>query len=198
MALWLVAKVFTIIHDETFCNLHIYFSNALTQLWGIVNAADAEFGSFLRMFWVVICRQSFYRKQCFLNAYMNAIAGDLIVVNLLTGIGKPSSSFPCTYCKATSSHWSTQAPLRTIEGNEQDFRAWERSFGRTCDREKYFSRSALPIFKGWRPYSLQLPTTSTSFEARHCKSAYEFNIFRLPGCWRTLTANIPHYFNCTN
>ncbi len=51
------------------------------------------------------------------------IAGDLEVVNLLGGIGTHSSSFPCAYCKAKSSHWSIQAPLRTIEVNERDFRA---------------------------------------------------------------------------
>ncbi len=79
------------------------------------------------------------------------IAGDLKVINLLSGIGTQSSSFPCAYCKAKSSHWSIHAPLRTIEGNEQDFRAWEGSGGRACDRKEFFSCSALPILRAEGP-----------------------------------------------
>ncbi len=44
-----------------------------------------------------------------------------------------------------------QAPLRTIEGNGQDFRAWKRICGRASDRKMYLSCSVLPILRAEGP-----------------------------------------------
>jgi len=76
---------------------------------------------------------------------MNNIAGDFKVLNLITGIGSSSSSYPYPYCLGRANDWTNHAPLRTIDTNIGNSNEWHQKSGREKDRQLFYSPPHAPI-----------------------------------------------------
>ena len=87
-----------------------------------------------------------------LQEYLHyTFAGDLKVLNLVTGLECHSSLYPCPYYLSPSNAWISTAPLRTLNLNAEAHELWRRTSGKKAEL-KFFI--VVQIHPSWRAKDL--------------------------------------------
>ncbi|KAJ6639768.1 hypothetical protein Bhyg_12515, partial [Pseudolycoriella hygida] len=83
-----------------------------------------------------------------INEFLDTIATDLKLANILTGIMPHSSTYPCTYCVGQKGNLGERAALRTIGNIVMNHAKWKADGEIKSNAKKYANCIHEPIFSG--------------------------------------------------